>query len=137
MISNEDANNYIKLESNNFNYIKTFRDIICEFSEIYGSSDYDIKDYILNDAHNIIVKWSEDNCMSFNDMINFIMDNLDSEFKLEINIDLNYDCEIKQTYISLMNPHNTYYKECKFFGNIYINNKVLYLGEWVSNIILG
>ena len=101
------------------------------------SDDDSIESYICNDIPDILAKWSKDNGMWVDDMIGFIMRNLDNHIiELNIDIDRNYDVEPVRTPATKVNPDGRLIKEVRFTGTMMIANYIFDLDEWYINMPL-
>lgn len=136
MLNKDLADKFLKDELNYFNSTKTLRDLFSVLFEV-DSDDDSIESYICNDIHDILAKWSKDNNMCVDDMIGFIMCNLDNHIiELNIDIDNDYDVEPVRTPATKVNPDGRLIKEVRFTGTVMIANYILDLGEWYINMLL-
>lgn len=127
MLNKEFANDCLREELAVQNEDRTLREFLCSYIGAASIDDEDIYDEAINYNDDLIDAWAEDNDMGFDDLLDFLMKNLDCKVKYDISIDMDYD----QKPCKMGSDRKSYWeKEVRFEGSVLVNNVSLDMDEW-------
>lgn len=104
----------------NYDSVVTLED----FFNIAYDENYDTVEKFLNSSlmEAIVATWAEQNNMSVDSIIEFILDNLNSEAIINISVDKSYDVAPTLSHPTISHPNGTLLKECKFICSMHVEN---------------
>lgn len=85
-------------------------------------------------AETLVDVWATANGKPYSELVDYLVENLDTKVEVDIKIDKNYDSKPERQFPSLAYPNGALTKECKFSGTVKVNDCTLYIDEWYVDI---
>ena len=135
MISDKLADKLLQkeLERLDFDEDLTLRSFMQTMFQIDGDED-SVIDFCDECADTLVYVWVDENNTTYKALVNYLIENLDTEVEVDIELDRNYDSKPVKQFPTLAYPNGTMTKECKFSGTVKVNDYTLYLDEWYVDI---